>query len=761
MVDKTNPVTPAHPGLWNTRPTIGLLVANISRSWQLEQWLGTVDAAREQDVNLICFPGRELRNPNGFEAQANILYDLVDTHQLDGLVVWVAGLNEYILQDELEAFCAKYKPLPMVSVEVAVNGIPGVLMDNYQAMCDVIAHLIETHNYRKIAYVMHTRYRPRFQERYRAYEETLSKYGLPFKPGLVSPPYDPDLPVSVMETNTWLQDGQVLQCDAVVAHSDYAALNLLKLFRSLGVRIPQEIALTGFDDIAEGAIVTPPVTTVRPPFHELGKKAVELLCWMIRGETVPQQVILPSKLIVRQSCGCKSTIMVQVSAAPPKRSGRLLEEVLRMQRGEILAEMRQALEASSEIENVEWLSAVFDGFVEELQGLSPGLFLTTLEDILVQVQTVNGNLAAWQGVITVIWRWVRPYLGAGAVAQTDSLWHQARVMIGEAAQRSKSYQILEEVKQSAVLADIGQMVITTQDVTSLADILARELPRLNIPSVFLSVYEGATSSGSMSRLLFGYTENGRILLDAAMQRYPSSGLVPEILLSRNHRHSLIVEPLFFAKDQLGFVLFEIGPRNGVVYELLRGQISSALMGAQLAKQVEDHTCELEQAYETLRSLSLTDDLTGLYNRRGFTILAEQQMKLVHRMDRNLVLLFLDMDGLKAVNDTLGHSTGDQALQEIAVVLKETFRDEDILARLGGDEFVILAMIAARDSADILIDHLQQTFQKHNQEESRRYTLSLSIGVAHYDPENPCSVTDLISRADHLMYQQKQAKKRRR
>lgn len=168
--------------------------------------------------------------------------------------------------------------------------------------------------------------------------------------------------------------------------------------------------------------------------------------------------------------------------------------------------------------------------------------------------------------------------------------------------------------------------------------------------------------------------------------------------------------------------------------------------------------EQKRAEEALRNISLVDDLTGLYNRRGFFALAEQQLKLASRMNTSLLLLYSDLDQLKRINDTLGHPTGDLALIEVATVLKETFRDADILARLGGDEFVILAMETSEVSVDTLATRLQGTLKTHNRQAGRRYQLSLSIGIAIFDPVAPCSVTDLITQADSLMYQQKQAEK---
>jgi diguanylate cyclase (GGDEF)-like protein/PAS domain S-box-containing protein len=164
--------------------------------------------------------------------------------------------------------------------------------------------------------------------------------------------------------------------------------------------------------------------------------------------------------------------------------------------------------------------------------------------------------------------------------------------------------------------------------------------------------------------------------------------------------------------------------------------------------------ERKRSDEALQSLSLTDELTGLYNRRGFTILADQQMKQAHRMKSRMLLLFGDVDSLKTINDTLGHPQGDLALKELAAILKNTFREVDILARLGGDEFLVLAPDASRESLDVLISRLQAVLFERNQKGDRPYQLTLSVGIGSYDPENPCTLGELITQADDLMYKQK-------
>ena len=167
--------------------------------------------------------------------------------------------------------------------------------------------------------------------------------------------------------------------------------------------------------------------------------------------------------------------------------------------------------------------------------------------------------------------------------------------------------------------------------------------------------------------------------------------------------------------------------------------------------------ERKATEEMLRSLSLTDDLTGLYNRRGFMVLAEQQLKLARRMNRSAVLLYGDVDNLKPINDAWGHPQGDLALIEVTTILKEISRESDIVARLGGDEFAILALEAPECTAPILVARLQQNLEAHNARADHCFKVSLSVGTAWYDPGAPCAVTDLIIQADSSMYKQKQSK----
>jgi diguanylate cyclase (GGDEF)-like protein/PAS domain S-box-containing protein len=167
--------------------------------------------------------------------------------------------------------------------------------------------------------------------------------------------------------------------------------------------------------------------------------------------------------------------------------------------------------------------------------------------------------------------------------------------------------------------------------------------------------------------------------------------------------------------------------------------------------------ERKRLEEKLQTMSIMDDLTGLYNRRGFFTLAQQQMKVIERTKKDMLLFFADLDKMKQINDTLGHQEGDKALVEIATILKGVFRESDIIGRVGGDEFVILVIDTTDETREVLMKRLHNYLDDYNRPEGKSYTLSLSIGIAPYDSQKPFSLDELMAQADTLMYEEKRNK----
>jgi diguanylate cyclase (GGDEF)-like protein len=159
----------------------------------------------------------------------------------------------------------------------------------------------------------------------------------------------------------------------------------------------------------------------------------------------------------------------------------------------------------------------------------------------------------------------------------------------------------------------------------------------------------------------------------------------------------------------------------------------------------------------LEALALTDQLTGLYNRRGFFTLATRELRRAQRSNNSMLLFFADLDGLKAINDQFGHEEGDRALMAAAKILMQTFRTSDIVSRIGGDEFAILVVDADEDLMEKLLLRLYRLINNLNMRKIHKSKLAISIGHTIYNPLNPLSLDELISNADQRMYKMKKVK----
>ncbi|MBN1994314.1 MAG: GAF domain-containing protein [Anaerolineae bacterium] len=640
----------------NGGATIGLFCQGLFNEYDIGLWAGVADVARERGVNLILFGGGILQDTHGFNKQANILYNLASAETVDGLVIWGAQLAQVIELEEMRGFLERYRPLPMVSIGLALEGIPCVVVDNYQGMHDVVTHLIEAHGCQRIAFLRKRGDNLEAQERYHGYSDALADHGLSFDPNLVVSEDEigqmPRLQTSIIEP--WadlmylLLDGRKLapqvDFDAVVGQDDMTALAALRILQARGVRVPEDVAVAGFDDIGQACCVTPSLTSAQQSFYQQGRWGTELLLEHLAGKKVPAQVAMPTKLIIRQSCGCLDPAVVRAAVEPGPAVNESLETMTGSQREEILSEMVQVIEAARKNQVSGWVEQLLDDFVATLAVKTdeelPGAFLSTLNRVLRQAVMVNDNIAAWQNVLSVLRRRLLPFLRDDEkLKRAADLWQQAGIMIGEATQRAQIYWRLQAEQQAQTLREIGQALITTFHITELVEVLAKGLPRLGIPGCYLALYENPAAPAEWSKLILAYNQNGRIALNATGQRFPSQQLAPKELFSHfqtqfgnektgqervnqiEQPYSLVVVPLYFRENQLGFVLFEVGPQTGAIYEALRREISSALQGALFVEQrrqaeevMAKRAAELELVAQVGAATSKILDTTALLER---------------------------------------------------------------------------------------------------------------------------------------------------
>ncbi|MBN2006159.1 MAG: SpoIIE family protein phosphatase [Anaerolineae bacterium] len=584
------------------RPTIGFFEMNISEDWAMRPWLGVVDAARKHDVNVITFVGRTVGGNS-----ANVVYDLGRGGRLDGLVFWKAGLVAPLTEAEIKAFCERYD-IPIVMMEDHLPGYPCVLYENYLGMREVIEHLLDVHGYRKIGYMGMIEHHAGFQERYRAYEDAMAAYGVPIAPTLVRPWFEPhELIRGRVEPQTldrYIDNALALGVEAIIGVSDDIAYQAQRKLQERGICVPDQVAVVGFDDAYESRILTPPLTTVKAPFYELGYTATEMLIASIAGESVPDVVNVPSRLVVRQSCGCQDAYVAAVTTGLPLIQDFSLPDAT-FDQAAVAASLVAAACADDEEDLRREITLLVGQLVLALTHTdSTGQVLATLADTLHRSAGELPEMTHWYKVISTLRHQILPHFqnDPRALRRAENGFQQAQVLIGRIAERVQMAQSFRNAQEENAFQALSLSLITTLDVPMLLDTIAAELPRQGIPGCCLVLYEDPKPyqypdpAPEWSRLVLAYSAEGRISLDSGGVRFPTCQILPSDLWSATTNsgsgRSWVLLPLRFQEEQIGFVLFENGSRKGRICEALGTQISSALKGALLVQRVREDAVEI-------------------------------------------------------------------------------------------------------------------------------------------------------------------------
>jgi sigma-B regulation protein RsbU (phosphoserine phosphatase) len=753
------------------RPTVGLLVDWVEGGYHSAVWSGVTDACCEQDVNLLCFVGGALHSPSERDAQRNVIYDVVDAGRVDGLVILMGTLGNFSSPEQSKSFCERYRPIPMVSIAQTSAGIPSLVVDNRAGMYQAVTHLIRAHGHRRIAFIRGPEGVQDADERYRAYAGALAEHGLPL---------DADLVVSgdfIRSSGSaaipLLLDERKVSFDAVVASNDDMALGAVEALQARGIQVPDDVAVAGFDNTEEAGSAPIPMTTVRQPMYRLGRQAVEMVLAQLRGEEVPEHVTIPSELVIRASCGCLGSEVMQTSAGLENhvllKTARheTVQTGLEAYREAIISEMAQAMEALplQEEQVSHWAGQLLDAFTTELVSGPPGIFLRTLDRILQQVRAKGGSISAWHTAISILRRvTLMSVADHAAISRCEDLWQQAQVLIGKTSEQAQAYSRLSEMKHSAALRSVSQIITTTFDMSGLMDVMAQQLPQLGIGCCYISLYEERVRNKILpewSRLILAYDETRRIELEPGGRRFPSRQLVPDGILNREKRHSLLIEALFMGEEQMGFGVFEANSRRETLYEMLRVQISSALSGALLfqerqraEQQLQRYAAELERSNEEVKRFAyiVSHDLRApLINLKGFASELHTTLEKIgpvvntvlphlEEKQRQAVAMAFQEDIPEALGFIDSSVTRMDRFIEAILGLSRLGRRELELAPIDMDELVettlrTLAHQIEKHQAKVFVDQLPQVVADRTSMEQIVGNI-LGNAVKYLDPDRP-------------------------
>lgn len=574
-------------GSLKKRPTIGLLFRSFWHS-NINRWDGALKAVQDLDVNLITYIGGLLNCPEGHESQGNVLYKMVDRDKIDALIIWPLTIGTYVTKEEMDAFLRRYQHFPLVCVESSYDGLPSVLQSDYQGLRDLVIHLVKVHQISRIAFLRGPVNNTAAEERYRAYQVSLEELNLPIDPKIVSTPVGWSRGAdAIRELLDVCQLKPGTDFEAVIAANSSLMIDAIRVLNERGIKVPDDLAVVGFDNLEQSKVINPPLTVAFSNFQDLSRKAVEMILDMLNGKTVPEKTIIPTRLLIRQSCGCHWTTLQQASKSIAGINGVTpLEPVLKEK---IIAEFLQIGVESPKA--TEWAEELIEEFGNELK--KSGRFIKALNELMGQISVVSGEeFIHWQNILTEIQLLTSVDTGNDneVIRRANRVLHQARILVNEISERKLVERGIQTKYKSDILQEIGASLITTFNLDEIKNVMFRDLPRLGIPACYLSIYENSEEPSEWSRLIWAFNQKGLIDIPESGIRFPSSSLLPEGILPEGQRYSLVVEPLYFEKEQIGFVIFECGPDDGVTYTVLKTMLSNAIWGAnilQKQKQTEE------------------------------------------------------------------------------------------------------------------------------------------------------------------------------
>ena len=559
------------------RPVIGLLVDRIDDTFQNDLLVELASLCRKRDLDLLCFAGGELDPTDPGTRARNRVYALANSENVDGLIVSSGSLESRIGTEGIRDYLTPFRPLPLCSIGVKLAETPSIVVDNAVAMRQAVRHLIDDHARQRIAFVQGPEGSEEADQRFGGYAKALKDRQLDVDEQLL---VEGDF-LRESGTNairTLLDERQIL-FDAVVAANDEMALGALSELMRREIRVPETVALVGFDDMVQGRYAPRPLTTVRQSMAKHAEVSVDLILRQLQGEQVESLVRLETQLVTRRSCGCPMEQHVPgLQAAPtsPEQSAPSLQD----RRAPMLIEL---LAAAPELSGTKWAERLVDAFIGQLESTGPVSLTGVLDDLMERVISAHLELRVLQPVLTALRRSSVPALVGRpeTLLRAENALHELRVLLANMMQHCEVQGRLETARIARVLSSFAQDLITTRDPASAADSVVRFLPALGIRSCMLSVYPGvlegrAAASLDKLQLLVAYDAGRPEQVIVSDDVYPTRLLVPRSLMPADRPTAHVVQPLCLRGRSLGVALFEVGPPDGAVYESLRAQVSAAI-----------------------------------------------------------------------------------------------------------------------------------------------------------------------------------------
>ncbi len=624
-----------------SRPTLGMLVMSLDDRYTeaLVQSVGSFATANDLNLVVDLLDGPSLTTTDVAHASP---YARIRPERYDGLIL-TGGLAYRGARaiEHLVAFQSRCGNVPLIGTSLWLEGLPSVVPDSYVGMREAVEHLVERHHCRRIAYIGGPLNSSEAEERQRAVEDALAAHGLALDPRLfVAGDFSPA--VGTQCAQELLKRG--VSMDALVCANDDTAISAMEVLRAHGLRIPADVAVVGFDDVNMAARLPVPLTTVRQSVHEIGRRAAEGLWCMIKGEPLAVDLIVPTTLIVRRSCGCLPEHVMEVPMIASGLEASATEDYgspAEMHRRRIVLALAQLVEAPaySRVSGAGEIALpdLIDALWEDIRDPESRRFVYSFADLLGNAQQAGQETDIWHRGLSALREMTVPLLNdRPSLDRAEALFQQARILLGEfQLQAQAQAQGVRDRRQTA-LRSFTAAAAGAASPEALLPAMAASFGDLDIARCYLSLFEtpsrartdatpAAVQQDGDGKQTGGAPQNeavrGRLRLVVAYTGEPDGGtdgaqedagspleavapgrafwianLVPEgVWQALGERFTAFALPLYVGNEALGLVVLTGSEADPSIYQQLREALSGAVYRAELTRSQQDARREAEAA----------------------------------------------------------------------------------------------------------------------------------------------------------------------
>lgn len=752
------------------RVTVGVLVSGILDEFTEYICKGVLHAAKMQDVNVIIFPGKYLDRDLSenrdlmYEYQYGTVFSYARKENVDALIAATDCIGCYTDGKRMQEMMKQYEGIPCVLVASKMEGYAGVTFDNYGGIREGLEYLIEKAGCRRFGMIAGPDSNSDAYERKQAFTQVLDAHGIEvtdrmFATGDLSRRSDTAFR-TLLDRNPDLE--------AVFCVNDETAMGFYDELKRRNIMPGRDISVFGYDDTIASAKSQPSLSSVRADPSELGECALKMVLRMLCGEKVESRTI-PTKFVMRDSI-CKASRDEDEASSYALKDDveSYFEEIFYRCRHEELKETLETLHRDFDL----LIGKISQLFEQHDKGMESYIEIQMALDAFLEHGAVvhadmDNLLIVFEKIYQILKRKQPDVESSYQLRDFFSITY--RKIIRAMDYRFGSMRKEEESNNYSMKLFVRDMLqFEKGNDLSYASVL-NNLDWLKIRNAFLYIFKKPITHldreefiPADSYYLKAYMREGKVYsVPAIRQKYSIKSLYSNQAFEGMDRYAMVLLPLFVSEHLYGLFLCDMSEELYVNGEFLLNQMSSATKMIDLLKANEEIQQKLEESLATLKennivldNLSRSDGLTGILNRRGFSDAAQGLLEKSRKEGKKVLVIYVDMNNLKIINDRYGHEEGDFSLKFIAETLSDVVKEHGIAGRIGGDEFACIAEYLGEDEGEALLADIYGRFDSYNAGSSKPYNLTVSAGARLLRSAEKLTLKEALTQADEKLYEVK-------